>query len=252
MVISGMNVNYIYEKGEKTVLFLHGWNAPFSIYTPIFDYLRKKGYGIAAFDCPGVGGTSEPASPLTLDDYISFTLEFCRNIGLQDAILFAHSNGGRIALSLMADKNCPLKCKKAVLMDAAGVRDTKTAKQKLSLAFYKSVKFLGTAPILRALFSEVYESARDKRSSADYKAASPVMKKTMSNLLSVDLCHLMPDISSEVLLIFGDRDTATPLRHGQKMESLIKGAGLATIQNAGHFPYLDNPRQFFAVLDAFL
>jgi pimeloyl-ACP methyl ester carboxylesterase len=74
----------------------------------------------------------------------------------------------------------------------------------------------------------------------------------MSNLLACDLTGVMPHITAEVLLIWGDRDTATPLSEGKKMESLIKNSGLAPIAGAGHYPYIDNPRQFYAVLDAFL
>ena len=254
MLINNMSVNYIFDPvaDAPTVLFLHGWGAPFEIYKPLLDYIRSKGYGIAAFDCPGVGKTQEPLSPLTLDDYVSFTLEFCRNIGLHEAIPFAHSNGGRIALRLMADKNCPLKISRAVLMDAAGAPTPKTFRQKASLRLYKCLRVLGTAPLVRSLFGELYESVRDKRSSADYRASSPVMKKTMSNLLSVDLTPVMPDISAEVLLVWGEKDTATPLSEGKKMESLIKNSGLAVVNGAGHYPYIDNPAQFYAVLDAYL
>jgi pimeloyl-ACP methyl ester carboxylesterase len=152
----------------------------------------------------------------------------------------------------MSDKNCPLITARAVLMDSAGAPTPKSAKQKLSLRLYKLLRVLGTAPLLRSLFSDLYESVRDKRSSADYRAASPVMKKTMSNLLACDLTGVMPDITAEVLLIWGDRDTATPLSEGKKMESLMKNSGLAPIAGAGHYPYIDNPRQFYAVLDAFL
>ncbi|MBR4955699.1 MAG: alpha/beta hydrolase [Clostridia bacterium] len=254
MIINNLNVNYIFEPvaNAPTVLFLHGWGAPFEIYKPLLDYIRAKGYGIAAFDCPGVGKTQEPLSPLTLDDYVSFTLEFCRNIGLDSAVLFAHSNGGRIALRLMSDKDCPLSVTRAVLMDAAGAPSPKTFRQKTSLRLYKCLRVLGTAPLLRSLFSELYETVRDKRSSADYRAASPVMKKTMSNLLSVDLTPVMPAIDADVLLVWGENDTATPLSEGKKMESLIKNSGLAPIAGAGHYPYIDNPRQFYAVLDAYL
>ena len=252
MVISGMNVNYIYEPAEKTALFLEGWNAPLSVYAPLFDYLRKKGYGIAAFDMPGVGETCEPRSPLTLSDYVSFTLEFCKNVGLEKALLVCHSNGGRIALSMLADENCPLKCEKAIFIDAAGVREKPSFKARASLAGYKKLRFLGTAKPFSYLFDELYEYARDKRSSADYKAASPVMKKTMSNLLSRDLRPLMPKISADVLLVYGDLDTATPVSHGKAMETLINNSGLAVIPGAGHFSFADCPGAFYAVLDAFL
>jgi pimeloyl-ACP methyl ester carboxylesterase len=68
----------------------------------------------------------------------------------------------------------------------------------------------------------------------------------------VDLQEKMPKIQAEVLLVYGDRDTATPVLYGQIMEQKIPGSGLAVIQNAGHFAFADNWPQFKAVMEAFL
>lgn len=238
--------------GEQTVLFLHGWGAPVSLYQPVFDLLTGKGYRVVAFDMPGVGETPEPPRPLTVADYVRFTLDFCRQLNLTEVILMCHSHGGRIALSLLSDPHCPVSCDKAVLMDATGVVLPKSTGAKLRGRMYQAAKALGTSRVTRPLFGDLYETMRDKRSSADYKAASPVMRQTMNNVLPADFTALMPGIRAAVLLIWGDRDTATPLICGQTMERLIPGAGLAVIQNAGHFCYADNWPQVSAVLNAFL
>lgn len=251
--IEGLNVHYVdLGAGENIVLFLHGWGAPVGLYQPIFDLLVKKGYRVVAFDMPGVGETPEPAQALTVADYVRFTLEFCRLLGLEDVILMCHSHGGRIALSLLSDPACSVRCRKAVFIDATGVVLPKSTGAKLRGQLYHTAKKLGTWKLTRPLFGELYEEMRDKRSSADYKAASPVMRQTMNNVLPADFTGVMPDITAEILLIWGDRDTATPLVCGQTMERLIPGAGLAVIRNAGHFSYGDNWPQFSAVLDAFL
>ena len=78
------------------------------------------------------------------------------------------------------------------------------------------------------------------------------MRQTMNNVLPVDFTDKMPSVTAEVLLIWGENDTATPLEQGRVMERLIPNAGLAVIQNAGHFCYADNWPQFSAVLRAFL
>lgn len=253
MTIQGLNVHYIDQgAGEQTVLFLHGWGAPVELYQPVFDLLSGRGYRVLAFDMPGVGGTDLPKQPLTLADYVAFTLEFCHQLSLTEAILMAHSHGGRIALSLMGDENCPLQCKKAVLMGSTGVVLPRSLKAKVKLALYKTAKVLGTNPITKPLFGDLYEEMRDKRSSADYKAAAPVMRQTMNNVLRVDLQHLMPRIRAEVLLVYGALDPDTPVLYGQIMEQKIPGSGLAVIQNAGHFCHADNWPQFKAVMEAFL
>jgi pimeloyl-ACP methyl ester carboxylesterase len=137
-------------------------------------------------------------------------------------------------------------------MDAAGVPAKKTAKQKLTLRLYKACKWLGTNKLTAPFFGDLYREMRDKRSSADYKAASPVMRGTLSNVIPCDLRPLMPQIRTDTLLLWGERDTATPLSDGQEMEQLLPRAGLAVVKNAGHFPYVDNPAQFFAILGFYL
>ena len=252
LTLQGLNVHYIDRgAGAETVLFLHGWGASVELYQPIFDLLVGRGYRVVAFDMPGVGGTDEPAKALTMEDYISFTLGFCKALALEEVILIAHSHGGRIALSLLADENCPVRCKKAALMGSTGVVLPRSLQAKVKLALYKTAKVLGTNPVTKPLFGDLYEEMRDKRSSADYKAASPVMRQTMNNVLRIDLQDKMPRIRAEVLLIYGDRDTATPLLYGQIMEQKIPGSGLAVIQNAGHVAQADNWPHFTAVLDAF-
>ena len=250
--IRGLSTHYIDLPGTRgTVLFLHGWGAHIGLYQPIFDLLQQLEYRVVAFDMPGVGQTDEPAAPLTIDDYVSFTLELCRKLELEEVILMCHSHGGRIALRLLTDEGCPIRCQKAVFFDATGVRKAAPASKKLQQAGYKAVKWLGTSKLTAPLFNDLYEELRDKRSSADYKAATPVMRQTMNNVLRIDLQDKMPRIRAEVLLIYGDRDTATPLLYGQIMEQKIPGSGLAVIQNAGHFAHADNWPQFKAVLEAF-
>lgn len=250
--IQGLSTHYIDLPGEKgPVLFLHGWGAHIGLYQPVFDLLQQQGYRVVAFDMPGVGQTDEPDRPLTVADYVSFTLELCARLELTEVLLMCHSHGGRIALSMLTDPGCPVKCRRAVFLDATGVRPAPSAGKKLRQAGYKALRLLGTSRLTAPLFGDLYAEARDKRSSADYKAASPVMRQTMNNVLPVDFTDKMPSVTAEVLLIW-ENDTATPLEQGRVMERLIPNAGLAVIQNAGHFCYADNWPQFSAVLRAFL
>jgi len=253
LLINGRPVNALDTGGDgEAVLLLHGWAAPMTLYQSIIDRLAQKGYRVVSFDMPGVGQTPEPEAPLTVQDYVALTLAVCREMNVSSCIPLAHSHGGRIALSLLGGPDCPIEIKKAVLIGATGVVPPKPSGVKLRQMGYRAAKALGTAPLTRPIFGTMYEALRDKRASADYKAASPVMRRTMNNVLSADFTHLMPGIRAQVLLIWGELDTATPLDRGRTMESLIPGAGLAVIRGAGHFCFADNWPQFSAVLDAFL
>jgi pimeloyl-ACP methyl ester carboxylesterase len=78
------------------------------------------------------------------------------------------------------------------------------------------------------------------------------MRESMVKNVNTDLKDEMPAITIPVLLIWGDRDTATPLKDGQEMEKRMPGAGLAVIKGAGHFTFLDNPVLFSRILGSFL
>ncbi len=251
--IRGLSTHYIDLPGAKgPVLFLHGWNTAIEKYRQVFDLLQALDYRVVAFDMPGVGGTEEPAHPYTVADYTAFTLELCQKLGVKTAIPFCHSHGGRIAFSMLTDPNCPVKCEKAILMDSTGIRPPQPFSKKVKQWGYKMVKFLGTNKLTAPLFDDLYIQQRDKRSSADYKAASPVMRQTMSTVLQADFTDKMPGITAEVLLLWGELDTDTPPARAERMHSLIPNSGIAWIQNAGHFPFRDNWPQFEAVLRAYL
>ena len=78
------------------------------------------------------------------------------------------------------------------------------------------------------------------------------MRRILSKVVNEDLSDRLPLIKASTLLIWGENDTATPLKDAQKMEKLIPEAGLVSFPSCGHYSFLDNPVQFAAVLRSFL
>ena len=249
--VKGLPVDYIDQGEGQVVLLLHGWAAPIEAYQRIVDKLSVR-YRVLVPQMPGSGRTPEPPHAMTLEDYGAFVLDFCQAAGVEECILMGHSNGGRIILYLLSRESCPLRCKKVVLMDAAGVPPVRPASYYVKVYSYKLARKLAGLPVLKLLFGPLYRNTSRNRGSEDYRNASPVMKKTLVNLVNLDLTPLMPKVRQNTLLVWGENDTATPLRDGKIMEEKLPESGLAVIKNAGHFPFLDNWPQFSAVLDAFL
>lgn len=249
--LQGRPVEYTDQGQGPVVVLLHGWAAPISIYQCIVDRLARK-YRVLAPQMPGSGNTPEPGQPMVLEDYVEFVAQFCRALGVEECILMGHSNGGRIILSMLARPEPPVRCRKVVLIDAAGVLPKRSAGYYIKIYSYKCARKLAQARLTKPLFGGLYERMRQNRGSDDYKNASEVMKKTLVNLVNLDLTPLMPQVKQNTLLIWGENDTATPLRDGQIMEQKLPESGLAVIKKAGHFPFLENWGQFAAVLDAFL
>jgi pimeloyl-ACP methyl ester carboxylesterase len=205
-------------------------------------------YRVTAVDFPGFGNEPEPPTPWGMEDYTAWFEDFLASRGIENPVLVGHSFGGRVAL-IFASRN-PVS--KVVLVDAAGVKPRRSARYYIKVWSFKALK--GLAPLLlgRAKADAMIERRRARAGSADYNAASPVMRGTLSRVVNEDLRRFMPKISAPTLLVWGSEDTATPLRDAKIMERLIPDAGLVTFDGAGHYSFLDRPAQFISVLDSFL
>ena len=249
--INGISTNYI-DKGEgDTVLVLQGWGTSVDLYSAVIDKMAEK-YRVLAPDMPGFGASAEPPEPWHVDDYADFVLAFCEKLGVSSCIIFAHSFGGRVTLKLMARDELPLKVTKIILTGAAGIRHEPSEEAKKKAAAYQhGKKFLSSAP-MKTLFPNALENLRNKHGSADYKAASPMMRQVLVNTVNEDLSALLPKCTPEALLIWGRNDDAAPLCDGERMEKEMPDAGLVTLDNAGHFAFIEQQFIFLRVLSSFL
>ncbi len=253
MQINGLKVQYLDTGGEDrpVVLFLHGWGAPVSTYSLLTDHLSAYCRVIAP-DLPGFGGSDEPQTDWNVDDYTDFVLEFAKALDLKEVILMCHSFGGRISIKLLSREDLPLTVKKAVFLDAAGIRPRRGMGYYVRVYTYKLGKKLASVPIIARLCPSLVEKVKKRSGSADYRNASPRMRAVMVRCIEEDLTAYLPKINASTLLIWGENDTATPLSDGKKMESLIPDAGLVTLQGTGHFGFLERWPQCGRVLDSFL
>ena len=62
----------------------------------------------------------------------------------------------------------------------------------------------------------------------------------------------MPKVTAPVLLFWGDKDTATPLRDAHTMQRLMPDAGLVVAQGAGHFAMLEQAELWMETIKSFL
>lgn len=251
ITVNGLRVHYLDQgAGTHTVLLLHGWGVDGSIYHQITNHLA--GYcRVLVPDLPGFGGSAEPPRPWTPAEYGDFVLAFCAALGVAEAVVMGHSNGGRILIDLLSREACPLTVHKAVLLDSAGIPARHSLGYYLRVYTFKAIKRVCALPGIRHLFPNAVEKARGRFGSADYRQASPVMRQSMVLALKTDCTPLLSRIRASTLLIWGRDDTATPLRDGQLMERHIPDAGLVVLEG-GHYAFAQNIGQCRRVLDSFL
>jgi len=232
-------VNLIDEGMGDVVVFLHGWGAKAEIYRSIINLFIPH-YRVIAPDFPGFGGTTEPSFAYSAEDYADFLLELLSRLGISKASFIGHSHGGRTIIELVTRDNLGLEIDKIVLMDSAGIRAKLSPAKKLRVKTYKFLKFFVSVKPIRNVFPDALEKLKKKFGSADYASASEIMRQSFVKVVNSDYKDRLHKIKSPTLLIWGEKDTATPLSDAKFMKSKISDSGLVTVKNAGHFCFTED------------
>lgn len=234
--VKNLSINYIqYGEGNDIVL-LHGWGQNIEMMRPIGDNFQNR-FRITILDFPGFGESEEPKEAWTIEDYELMLEEFLKKVNVKKPIVIGHSFGGRVAIRYSARN--PIS--KLVLFGSPCIR----IQEELSLGV-KILKKLKTLPGLNALG----EYMKKFIGSRDYKAASPIMRQTLVNVVNEDLSKFAREIEEPTLLIWGTNDTEAPLNEAKELEKIMLDAALITLPGT-HYAYLENLPRVVTILDNF-
>lgn len=235
--INEVNVNYIQYGEGKDILLLHGWGQNIEMMKPIGDNLCDK-FKITILDFPGFGESSEPPMAWTIDDYSNMLEVFVKQVGIKKPIIMGHSFGGRVAIRYSANN----AIEKLVLFGSPCIRTQKEL--PMSVKILKAIKKL---PGL----NQVGEYMKKYIGSRDYKAASPIMRQTLVNVVNADLSIYAKRIEEPTLLIWGEQDDEAPLEEAKLLEKLMVDAGLIVLPGT-HYAYLENLPRVISILENFI
>ena len=249
--IQGLGTYYETQGDGDAIILLHGWGADANTMRPILMFLRNKIEKVKAIsmDFPGFGLSDFPPLPWNVDNYVQHLLSFINELGIPVVTLLGHSFGGRVAINFAA--LYPSRVNRLVLVDSAGIIPKRGINYYFRVYFAKTFKFINFAlqklGANMAFTNKIYSIF----GSEDYKHAGK-MRETFVRVVNRDLKEFMPMIKSETLLIWGDKDKATPLQDAFSMKSLIPNSSLIVIKGAGHYSFLDNFDAFTKALLPFL
>ncbi len=234
--VKNLSINYIqYGEGNDIVL-LHGWGQNIEMMRPIGDNFQDR-FRITILDFPGFGESEEPKEAWTIEDYELMLEEFLKKVNVKKPIVIGHSFGGRVAIRYSARN--PIS--KLVLFGSPCIR----IQEELSLGV-KILKKLKTLPGLNG----IGEYMKKFIGSRDYKAASPIMRQTLVNVVNEDLSKFAREIEEPTLLIWGTNDTEAPLNEAKELEKIMLDAALITLPGT-HYAYLENLPRVVTILDNF-
>lgn len=236
ITINNLNINYIqYGKGKDIVL-LHGWGQNIEMMKPLGNSFSNE-YRITILDLPGFGKSDEPKESWDIEKYSSFLELFLKELNVKKPIVIGHSFGGRLAIRY-SSRN-PIE--KLVLFGSPCIR----IGEELPL----TVKILKKIKKIPGL-NEIGEFMKKYIGSRDYKAASPIMRQTLVDVVNEDLSKYAREIEEPTLLIWGEHDTEAPVKDAKELEKLMIDAALIILPGT-HYAYLENLPRVITILNSF-
>jgi len=235
MIAPGPNkLNFQVSGTGPPLIFIHGLAGSFSWWRKNVDVCREH-FQTYAVDLAGFG-SSRRLGRFELEASIPLLLAWMDERGIGRAHLVGHSMGGFIAARLAA--LAPNRVDRLVLVDAAFLSfDPGLVRQGVGL-----VGALRQVP--RDFFPTL---ARDSM-----RAHPLSLLAATHQLLRTDWSHLLSRIEAPTLILWGDRDSVTPLKIGKAIQNAIPRSELVVIERAGHAPMWDQPDIFNRILLDFL
>jgi pimeloyl-ACP methyl ester carboxylesterase len=250
MDVRGIRIEMIDRGTGRPLLFLHP-GIGIDPAAPVLDHLARSARLLAPSH-PGFGKSELPRAFNTVDDLAYFYLDLMDALDLRDTIVVGVSLGAWIAAEIAVKSTARIA--RLVLADAVGIRVSENPetsdiadifampeKDFIALAYHDPAKGVRDPSWPE---DKLVAQARNLESTARF-AWSPYMHdpKLKGRLHRIDV---------PTLLLWGAQDRIVTPAYGRAYAAEIPGARFATIDQAGHFPHLEQPEQFASKVLSFV
>jgi len=265
--VGGNRLRYIKSGKGPTLVLLHTLRTQLDLFEKIVPELSKH-FTVYALDYPGHGYSDIPDARYDAAFFTEAVEGFLDRLDLRDVTVAGVSIGGSLALIIAARHNPRVARVIAINpYDYAEGRGMARSSWAGWLVTYASlVPFAGET--VNRLRNFLIVSAVFRGGVADANAIPPALMKEMYEVGSrpghyrafISLLRNAASweaaakdygqIAIPVLLIWGDRDWATP-EEREHDRSLIPGVEMTTLERGGHFLPLDRPKELLELIVRF-
>jgi pimeloyl-ACP methyl ester carboxylesterase len=254
----------------EVIILLHGWtDSSRSYWQHVISYFENH-YTLIALDLRGHGCSAKPAHGYAPTDQAQLVAKLVHKLGLEKPVLLGHSLGGVVAakyailfpnrLSALIISDSPLGAgfwKNMELLTHMPPAGALLLGSMLVPFFGKMLYNLRTPNSIRLIVEHLHVLYRPTNMTTELirEKMGSSYEATMQSIIGIFLENLEKDlgtISAPTLIIQGDHDSLVPLDWAEIAASRIPDAQLALIENAGHFPMLEQPEKFNQIVSKFL
>lgn len=249
--VQNLKTHFIrFGSSENKVVFLHGWGGNTDSFLKLALELseQRPDLELILVDYPGFGLTENPGKEgWDTYRYGTWVKAFCDELSIEKTNFYVHSFGGRILTRLM--NTYPQLGKKLVFTGAAGIKWPLSLRQKLSVYFSKIMPKAKSARGLRIqnfIITKIFGAH-------DWGNVAPELKATLTKVLAEDdFREVLKKISQPSLILWGKKDTITPLKSGKVYAKKIPNNQFITFETGKHGIHHTHQAEIIEVLTKFL
>ncbi|MCW2677552.1 MAG: putative epoxide hydrolase [Modestobacter sp.] len=249
------------------LLLLHGLLGSGASFGPALDELART-HRVVAPDLLGHGASEKPTGDYSLGSLATLVRDLLVLLGLESATVVGHSLGGGVAMQLAYQ--FPAAVERLVLVASGGLGRT------VSPAL-RAVALPGAEWVLPALFNSHSARAANRLLKTVQRLTPPALTQVAEGLASLAdaearaafllTARAVLDVGGQrvsatdrlylaaglpLLLVWGDRDPVIPVAHARALHDQLPGSRLVVFERSGHFPQVDQPGRFAAVVADFV
>jgi pimeloyl-ACP methyl ester carboxylesterase len=268
--LHGHPVTY-HRMGEgPAVLLIHGITSSSRTWREVMPGLAAD-HTVIAPDLLGHGRSAKPRGDYSLGGYASGLRDLLVALEIPRATVVGHSLGGGVAMQFAYQ--FPERLERLVLVDSGGLgsevnlvlRAATLPGAEYVLPLLASRPLRGASAAVGGVLGRVglrasadvkgmaegFESLGDGEARRAFvHTARSVIDPAGQRVDATDRLYLAEHVPS--LIVWGDRDRMIPVRHGEEAHALMPNSRFEVFEDAGHFPFNDDPTRFVALLRDFM
>ena len=229
-----------YGAGPIQVVALHGWGRDRHDFRGVLQDLDA-----VAVDLPGFGATPPPPAATGAEGYARVVAAWIEQLP-DPQVLVGHSFGGRVAVALAATR--PELVAGLVLVGVPLLHRLDRTARRPSVA-YRLVRMANRAGLIS---DERLEREKRRRGSADYRAATGVMRDTLVRVVNESYEDVLKDVVCPVVLVWGAEDSEVPLDVAYRAGALLEHADLEVVDGCGHNLPGEAPERLRAIIETLI
>jgi pimeloyl-ACP methyl ester carboxylesterase len=238
------------------VILLHGWINSWDVWRDTMIEISERGrYKVYALDFWGFGESAKQKDqPYKIESYVSMVNQFMEIMGISQAPVFGHSMGGTVALSLAL--KAPERVKKVAVVGSPINGNSLNIFLKLSGIGWIA-RLVWRIPLIKRFVMWMVlagDSARVRKMifrDVD-KTHTESFFRSIGDLHRTDLRGRMPELTIPALGIFGAYDNIVNPNQSRLLARGVPQARVEVMNASRHFPMVDEPQRFIAIVQEFL